>query len=280
MPRVPASRKLALLLLTASLALIAAACGPAATSRGTIGNLVWRDTNGNGLQDPAEPGAAAVEVALYQEDGTLVETTTTDELGHYDFENVLAGRFFLQFVALQENDFTLPDAGDDDQADSDADPVTGRTEVFEFDPDQSDLSRDAGLLFQPTPTPPPPGDTPTPVIPPTGGIFELTVAFTHVEGECGAPATFQDRLEIEIAEDGQTIIFRQPSTGDANIGEVLPDGSFEVSSERESYSGVLEFVRDESGKIVRVILTGLNTYEDVSGCITRYEVEGEAEVAE
>jgi len=39
-------------------------------------------------------------------------------------------------------------------------------------------------------------------------------------------------------------------------------------------------VRDESGKIVRVILTALNTYEDVYGCITRYEVEGEAEVGE
>ena len=225
-------------------------------------------------------GAASVEVGLYQENGTLVENTTTDELGHYAFESVPAGRYFLQFIALQENDFTLPDAGDDDGADSDVDPVTGRTDVFEFDPNQPDLSRDAGLIIEPTPTPPPPGDTPTPVIPPTGGTFELTVTLTQVEGSCGAPATFQNRLEIEIAEDGQTIIFRQSSTGDANIGEIQPDGSFEVSSERESYIGILEFIRDESGNIVRAVLTGLNTYEDVYGCVTSYEIEAEAEVEE
>lgn len=280
MAHMPGVRRPALLLLTASLALLAAACGPAAP-QATIGDRVWRDANSNGLQDPAEPGAAAVEVGLYQEGGTLVENTTTDELGHYAFENVPAGRYFLQFIALQENDFTLPDSGGDDEADSDADPLTGRTDVFGFDPDQSDLSWDAGLTFQPTPTPaPPPLDTPTPVIPPTGGTFEFTAAFTEVEGTCGSVAYFEDRLVIEIAADGKTITFRQPSTGDVNTGEVLPDGSFEASSERESYFGTLEIVRDEGGNIVRVVLMALNSYEDVNGCVTRYEVEGDAEVEE
>ena len=51
-------------------------------------------------------------------------------------------------------------------------------------------------------------------------------------------------------------------------------------SERESYVGILEFIRDESGNIVRVVLTGLNTYEDVYGCVTSYEIEAEAEVEE
>lgn len=264
------------LFLSASLVLLVAACGPAAP-RASIGDRVWRDPNNNGLQDSAEPGAAAVEVELHQEDGTLVEKTTTDELGHYAFENVPAGRYFLQFIALQENDFTLPDAGDD-EADSDADPMTGRTEAFDFDPDRSDLSRDAGLIFRPTPTPPPPGPTATPVIPTTGGTFDLTVTFNQTEGTCGAPSTFQDRLEIEIGADGRTITFRQPSTGDVNVGEIQPDGSFEVSSERESYLGTLEFVRDENGDIIRLILTGVNTYEDVYGCVTRYEVNAEADL--
>jgi hypothetical protein len=184
---------------------------------------------------------------------------------------------------LQENDFTRPDAGSYESLDSDANPVTGRTELFTFDPAQPDLSWDAGLAIKTTPTPaPPPQDTPTPsptrVIPPTGGTFEFNAAFTEVENDCGFTAYYEDRLVVEIAEDGQTITFRQPSSGDVNTGDVLPDGSFEVSSERESYLGTLEIVRDESGRIVRVVLDAINTYKDAFGCVVQYEVEGEVEV--
>jgi hypothetical protein len=276
------------ILLTAGLALIASSCAPAATPNppATLGDLVWMDTNSNGMQDPAEPGAVRIEVSLYREDNTLVGSTVTDERGLYRFEDLPSGRYFLTFIALQENDFTLPDVGGNDEVDSDANPIRGRTEAFDFDSSLGDQSRDAGLTFKTTPSRlPPPENTPTPeptwVTPPTGGVFEFHAAFTKVdEGDnnCGLTAYFEDGLVIEVTEDGQTITFRQPSTGDVNSGEILPDGSFEVSSERESYLGRLEILRDESGKIVRVILYAINTYEDVYGCITRYEVEGETEV--
>jgi len=161
--------------------------------------------------------------------------------------------------------------------------------VFDFDSSQSDLTWDAGLVLSDataTPQPPPPPEpeipTPTPVVPPTGGTYRFRVTFVRVSGDCGLPENFVDTVDFDIAAAGQTTtgqktIVSQPSTGDVNTGETLPSGEGEASSERESYSYTLEFVLDETGNVVRVIVRGLNTYEDANGCVTVYEIEGEAE---
>lgn len=49
-----------------------------------IGNRVWIDTNGNGVQDPGETGISGVTVRLYQ-GSTLVGTAVTDANGEYYF---------------------------------------------------------------------------------------------------------------------------------------------------------------------------------------------------
>ncbi len=49
-----------------------------------IGNRVWKDTNGNGVQDPGEAGIAGVTVRLYQ-GSTPVGTAVTDANGEYYF---------------------------------------------------------------------------------------------------------------------------------------------------------------------------------------------------
>lgn len=49
-----------------------------------IGNRVWRDSNGNGVQDPNENGIAGVTVHLYQ-GSTLVGTAVTNASGEYYF---------------------------------------------------------------------------------------------------------------------------------------------------------------------------------------------------
>ncbi|MEZ4866465.1 MAG: SdrD B-like domain-containing protein [Caldilineaceae bacterium] len=51
-----------------------------------IGNRVWQDTNGNGVQDPTEPGLDDVTVQLYN-DGVLIGTTVTANGGQYIFDN-------------------------------------------------------------------------------------------------------------------------------------------------------------------------------------------------
>lgn len=51
-----------------------------------LGDRVWFDSNGNGIQDANEPGIANVTVHLYAADGTtLLQTTTTDANGNYVF---------------------------------------------------------------------------------------------------------------------------------------------------------------------------------------------------
>ena len=111
-----------------------------------VGDRVWLDANGNGLQDPGESGVANVVVELHQADGTLVASTTTDASGQYAFTNVPAGDYYLRVVSPTGYVFTLANQGSDDLADSDVDRGSGRTPVFTLAPGQSDASWDAGLI--------------------------------------------------------------------------------------------------------------------------------------
>jgi SdrD B-like domain len=56
-----------------------------------IGNRVWNDANGNGVQDPGEPPIANVTVNLYAPGGTApIATAVTDNNGNYYFSNKTA----------------------------------------------------------------------------------------------------------------------------------------------------------------------------------------------
>ncbi len=71
----------------------------------TIGNLVWIDTNNNGVRDSGEFGAAGVTLELYQDSNsngtlevgtdTLIGTTSTNATGNYSFTNLLPGNYFV-----------------------------------------------------------------------------------------------------------------------------------------------------------------------------------------
>ncbi|HOV47861.1 MAG TPA: SdrD B-like domain-containing protein [Anaerolineae bacterium] len=70
---------------------------------GAIGSRVWQDTDGNGMQDPGEPGLAGVTVALYTDpngdgnpaDGVLVGTQTTGPDGRYLFTGLPDGNYVV-----------------------------------------------------------------------------------------------------------------------------------------------------------------------------------------
>jgi hypothetical protein len=47
-----------------------------------LGNRVWLDTNKNGIQDPGENGIGGICVNLYDEQGNLLQKTTTDTNGY------------------------------------------------------------------------------------------------------------------------------------------------------------------------------------------------------
>jgi len=69
-----------------------------------IGDKVWRDVNGNGAQDPGEPGLAFVTLQLFK-GTTLVGTTTTNGAGEYAFNrwNVTNGTADPADDGLQAN---------------------------------------------------------------------------------------------------------------------------------------------------------------------------------
>jgi hypothetical protein len=286
MKRLSLPRTLALILIAAGVIGVLAACAPPAIAPETLGDYVWQDDNRNGLQDPLEPGVARVEVALYREDDTLVDSTLTNAQGLYHFEGLPSGRYYLSFTVLQAG-FTPRDEGIDDEADSDVNPLTGRTDVFDFS--KTDLTRDVGLILlvateTPQPPQPPLEPTPTPVVPPEGGKYRMTITFVWVSGECGLPKEFVDTVDFNLSAADQTTgshatTLNQSSTGDINVGQTLPNGEGQASSARESYTYTLEFVLDETGKVVRVIVRGINKYTS-GGCETVYEIEGEGVLVE
>ncbi|NUQ37980.1 MAG: carboxypeptidase regulatory-like domain-containing protein [Caldilineales bacterium] len=65
---------------------------------GTIGNRVWQDSNGNGLQDAGEPGIPGVTVELLQ-GGSVISTTMTAADGYFHFFAQPDGVYALRIAA-------------------------------------------------------------------------------------------------------------------------------------------------------------------------------------
>lgn len=113
---------------------------------GEIGDRVWEDEDGDGLQDAGEPGIGGITLRLLTVGGAEVASTTTAGDGSYSFENVLPGSYKLRPEA--------PGWGATQQVagfaslDSDVDPQTGETTTFNVTANSTDLTRDAGFVAE------------------------------------------------------------------------------------------------------------------------------------
>ncbi len=130
-----------------------------------VGNRVWADENGNGMQDPGEPAVPGVPVSL--EIGTTTYTVVTDSNGAYRFSS--DGRFSdapgVDFGVPQMTEgatativfpttvtiggisrpITKRDAaGSNDAVDSDADEGTGQVAISVGSAGENDHTYDAG----------------------------------------------------------------------------------------------------------------------------------------
>lgn len=98
-----------------------------------LGDYIWHDKNINGIQDADEQGIEGVVVELLQ-GNSIIETTTTDQNGYYEFAELPNGTYKVRVASsnyqtggiLESNDqtkwyATKKNQGSDDSKDSDAD---------------------------------------------------------------------------------------------------------------------------------------------------------------
>ncbi len=134
---------------------------PTEAPKACIGDYVFEDTNGNGIQDDGEAGIAGIEVNLWTGTAagpdTEVATVTSGANGEYKFCGLDTDEtYYVQFVA-PGREFSPADEGADDEADSDPNPANGITGAIDITDGQDDESVDAGLLPVENATPTPEG---------------------------------------------------------------------------------------------------------------------------
>gem|GEM_PF-7050081 len=122
----------------------------------SIGNRVWLDENGDGIQDSGEAGVPNIAVELLQKNSSnqeyaLVSTTFTDQNGEFIFANLQPALYAIQISQGPTfgYGFSPQDAGDSDELDSDINPQTGQTSDTLLEPGEDDSSWDVGLFSVP-----------------------------------------------------------------------------------------------------------------------------------
>ncbi|MEZ4984507.1 MAG: SdrD B-like domain-containing protein [Saprospiraceae bacterium] len=113
----------------------------------TLGDFVWEDEDGDGLQDPTENGVAGVTVNLIDENGIVVQTETTGANGEYLFTGIVPGTYTVQFTDLPTGFSFVPANQGNDALDSDANPNTGVTASYTLTSGSNITTVDAGVEY-------------------------------------------------------------------------------------------------------------------------------------
>lgn len=130
----------------------------------TLGDLVWKDADCDGIQEAGEIGVSGVKVELYTCGSTSpLKSTFTDASGKYLFSELLPGCYYVKVITPTGYSFAPLNQGFDDTKDSDINPLTGSTANINLGAGVSDLTNDAGLC------------PPVPCAPCVGGVNEITI---------------------------------------------------------------------------------------------------------
>ena len=116
-----------------------------------VGNLVWSDTDGDGVRDAGEPGLAGVTVQLWNADRTaLLDTDVTNGSGIYTVTGDVPGSFRIRVVPPNGYQLSPTESGADDAIDSDVDSTTrdaGFSAPFTLGPNVPSVTTyDVGLV--------------------------------------------------------------------------------------------------------------------------------------
>ncbi len=183
----------------------------------SVGDRVWIDVNGNGIQDAGEAGIAGVTVLIYDGANTLVGSTSTQSDGLYLFDDLLPGTYEIRFLLPAGFIFSPANAGDD-AADSDADRITGSTGTFTLAGGDHIRTMDAGI-FQPASA----GDL---------VWYDLDQDGLQDAGEPGVPGIIVtlfnaqgNAVATDTTDASGNYLFTELIAGSYTIGFALPDGT-------------------------------------------------------
>ena len=107
---------------------------PPSDATGAIGDYIWNDADGDGVQDPGEIGLGGITVTLYYDpDGNgvydtvypLNGITTTDDSGHYIFDDIPPGGYVVEVdpTNLPAGWNPVPTGDPDDDGDNTTNPI-------------------------------------------------------------------------------------------------------------------------------------------------------------
>ncbi len=120
----------------------------------SVGDFIWKDRNGNGIQDDDEEGLNGVAVELYTDEGMLVSSRVsadhpvTSLPGYYLFDQVLPGSYYIVFDIPPGFKASPFNTGGDTSADSDIEGSlqNGSTTIFNLSPGELELDIDGGIF--------------------------------------------------------------------------------------------------------------------------------------
>ncbi|MEE9492661.1 MAG: SdrD B-like domain-containing protein [Gammaproteobacteria bacterium] len=113
---------------------------------GAMGDFVWADNNGNGVQDVSEPGFANIVVELQNCSGAFLDSTLTDANGEFRFSQLAAGFYQMQFFLPSDYVFSPEKAAMQFMKDSNVNVSTGLTPCYDLTQGWKRLGVDAGMV--------------------------------------------------------------------------------------------------------------------------------------
>jgi hypothetical protein len=161
-----------------------------------VGNFVWYDINGDGVQSAGEPGLQNITVQLWNAaKNDLIHQTTTNANGNYTLVAPLPGDYRVRVLAPAGASFALKNQGSD-LTDSDINPAgadSGFTDIYTFGSNLISITTiDAGLIN----VPPTPIITNTPTRTPTAS--PTNTATTDPLASPTAEATVESLIDEEL----------------------------------------------------------------------------------
>ncbi len=85
-----------------------------------LGNFVWHDLNGNGIQDAGEPGIGGITVQLWNDEKTIMfDSTVTNSNGNYFVIAPTPGDYRIRVIRPAGSTFSPTDQGGNDTQDCD-----------------------------------------------------------------------------------------------------------------------------------------------------------------